>query len=62
MGVHHDRRAGPVVGGGDAFTPVPAIPSTMSATNMSTIGSGTSVPSAWFSAGPRCRKKNGTLS
>ena len=45
-----------------AFTPVPAIPSTMSATNMSTIGSGTSVPSAWFSAGPRCRKKNGTLS
>jgi hypothetical protein len=45
-----------------AFTPVPVIPSTMSAVNMSTIGSGTSVPSAWFRAGPRCRKKKGTLS
>ena len=45
-----------------APTPVPAMPSVMSPTNMSTIGSGTSVPSASFSAGPRLRKKNGTLS
>ena len=45
-----------------ARTPVPVIPSVMSRTNMSTIGSGTSVPSTEFSAGPRPTKKNGTLS
>ncbi len=36
-----------------ALTPVPAMPSVMSATNMSTIGSGTSMPTAADSAGPR---------
>ena len=45
-----------------ALTPVPAMPSVMSPTNISTIGSGTSAPTASFSAGPRWRKKNGTLS
>ena len=45
-----------------ARTPVPVIPSVMSRTNMSTIGSGTSVPTTAFSAGPRPTKKNGTLS
>ena len=45
-----------------ALTPVPVIPSVMSCTNMSTIGSGTSVLSTAFSAGPRPTKKNGTLS
>ena len=36
-----------------ARTPVPAMPSVMSLMNMSTIGSGTSVPSAADKAGPR---------
>ena len=36
-----------------ALTPVPAMPCSMSPTNMSTIGSGTSAPTAAFSAGPR---------
>ena len=36
-----------------ARTPVPAIPFSMSPTNMSTTGSGTSAPSASLSAGPR---------
>ncbi len=36
-----------------ALTPVPAMPSVMSLTNMSTIGSGTSMPSAADRAGPR---------